>query len=376
MSSNLVLGIPVHLSGYLRMLRRSLGNFVAISRGRLAGESYVPEPKSAICIETSQRCNLACRFCAYPKRGAGPFMADEAFRNAVRQALDYGSDDIWLTPMLGEVFADPDWRAKFAVLESAPGVRRFSFFTNFIMPSPAAVRELGDFSKLASIHISIYGHATETFQSVTRRPQAQYDRLIANLEALADVLGDGGRAPDIHLGIRTVGGVNGANLPNTPLVQLLRRLSDTGRATLMVNTDYDNWGGTVTNADVDEIGTRLVDGRGIYMRGACQLLFCTPQISAEGDVRACACRDTDGSLTIGNINDRPLKEIHAWSNPTFRRIVEDQEAGLYSANCRSCSMYRSIYDGRSAAGDPRWPIVTLATAKIRLGASTGKDAPR
>jgi MoaA/NifB/PqqE/SkfB family radical SAM enzyme len=60
-------------------LSRSLGNFVAITKSRLAGKSYVPHPRKSIFIETSGRCNLACRFCAYAKITPGGFMTNEDF---------------------------------------------------------------------------------------------------------------------------------------------------------------------------------------------------------------------------------------------------------------------------------------------------------
>ncbi|MBM08581.1 MAG: hypothetical protein CMF69_03265 [Magnetovibrio sp.] len=348
---------------FLRMIRRSVGNFAAISRGRFLKRTYVPEPRSAISIETSQRCNLACRFCAYPKRGPGKFMTLATFQEAVQQALHYGSHEFWLTPMLGEIFADQKWSEKFRYLENELGVQKFGFFTNFILPSPGQILHLCDYKKLSSLHISIYGHDLNSFVAITRRPKAQYDRLINNLEALGDIISSNKFSCDIHFSMRTLGGISAATIPNTPLVVLLKKLKDMGNVTFIVSTDFDNWGGTVTEEDTKEIATGLIDGRGIYMFGACHLLFSTPQISANGDVRACACRDVDGSLTIGNIYSEPLREIHSWSNPVFRRIVDEQQSGQYGKNCRSCSMYRSVYDHRPAHNTPRWPIVSLVEAK-------------
>lgn len=353
--------------GSIKELRRSVGNLIAITRNRLANRTYVPAPRNAISIETSARCNLACKFCAYPKRGPGAFMDQPAFEDAVDQALDLGYREIWLTPMLGEVFADPRWREKFAYLERQPRLERFGFYTNFIMPAPADVADLSGFSKLTAIHISIYGHDAESFRRVATKPVAQFDRLMANLDALAKRLDDGPLGIDLNFSIRTFGAITWDNMPRTDLIGRLQALRERGAATIMLSKDFDNWGGSITKADVAELGTELTDGRGIYMRGACTVLFATPQIASDGSVRACACRDVDGSLTLGNLRDRPLAELHSWSNPKFRAIVEDQQAGVFLDNCRTCSMYRSIHDHRTAGPDGgQWPVVTLKEAIERM----------
>ena len=103
----------MHLPRTIKEWRRSLGNLLVIQKNRLMGRSFVPIPRSAISIETSARCNLACRFCAYPKRGPGNFMTMERFSNSVEQACENGISKFCLTPMLGEVFADPNWIEKF-----------------------------------------------------------------------------------------------------------------------------------------------------------------------------------------------------------------------------------------------------------------------
>ena len=85
-------------------------------------------------------------------------------------------------------------------------------------------------------------------------------------------------------------------------------------------------------------------------------------MTADGAVHACACRDADGSLTIGSLHQEPLANILSMSNPAYGQIIEFQQNGIYSTNYRSCSMYRSIYDQRPAGGDAQFKTIRLQKA--------------
>ena len=212
------------------------------------------------------------------------------------------------------------------------------------------------------MHISIYGHDRESFQQITRKPASQYDRLLANLSILEKTLAERVFPGGLHFSIRTLGGTKIRNLPETDVTRRLHRLAKRYGATIMIADSYDTWGGTVTPEDVREVGIKLTDGNGIYMHGACILLFSSPQVTADGAVHACACRDVDGSLTIGSLHQEPLANILSMSNPAYRQIIESQQNGIYSTNCRSCSMYRSIYDQRPAGGDAQLKTIRLHEA--------------
>ena len=331
------------------------------------GRSFVPIPRSAISIETSARCNLACRFCAYPKRGPGNFMTMERFSNSVEQACENGISEFWLTPMLGEVFADPNWIEKFQFLEDHERVGSFNFFTNFILPSPHQISKLSQFKKLSELHISVYGHDHESFKQISSKPCSQYDRLIKNLSALESMLPETPFPDGVHISIRTLNRMSFEQLPDSEMMLKIHALLTYPKVTGIVSLDYDSWAGHVSHEDVENLGIEITDGKRIYMHGACSVLFSMPQIAVDGSVRACACRDLDGSLTLGNLDVRPLTELYSWSNPKFREIVKTQQQGRFNDNCRSCSMYRSIYDHRSSGSDGRWPTVPLEGAIKMMG---------
>ncbi|HER27384.1 MAG TPA: hypothetical protein ENI69_09785, partial [Rhodospirillales bacterium] len=113
--------------------------------------------------------------------------------------------------------------------------------------------------------------------------------------------------------------------------------------------------------DVDPLGIQITRGELIYMHGACTKLFGEVQIAYDGRVRACACRDTGGSLIIGDMKKTPLAEILCLDNAAYRSIIDDQMAGKFLSNCRSCSSYRSVYDHRAA--DAGAAMITIEQAR-------------
>ena len=86
------------------------------------------------------------------------------------------------------------------------------------------------------------------------------------------------------------------------------------------------------------------------------------QIKADGQVHACACRDIDGSLVVGHLEQAKLKDILSFENAPYRDLIESQMRGQFNDNCRSCSSYRSVYDARPSAGDPNLSVMSYEDA--------------
>ncbi|MDD9878933.1 MAG: SPASM domain-containing protein [Magnetovibrio sp.] len=346
----------------LREIRRSIGNFLAINWNRLSGREFVPHPRRTIFVETSGRCNLACRFCAYPKSPPGALMDDEAFAEILDEVCAMGFSQIHPTPMLGDAFADPGLLRKFDAMEAEERVAAYSFYTNFILAREAQIRALPRYRKMNALYISIYGYDAETFTETTRKGARQFDKLVANLKVLEDLLEDWRPADGVHFNVRTKH--TGASIlaQGSELSDLMRRLSESGRATVTENVDYDTWGGMIDQSEVDPLGIQLTDGRNIYMRGACFKIFGEVQIKADGQVHACACRDVDGSLRLGDLRETPLAEILSSANPRYRALIEAQMRGEFSENCRSCSMYRSVYDHRPSDSGTLYDVLAFDEA--------------
>lgn len=294
-------------------------------------------------------------------------MTMELFNDIIAQTLDMGFYRVWLTPMLGDVFADPCALEKFDRLEQAGRLRQFGFFTNFILPRTKTIETLAKYRKLSTICISVYGHDSESFQLVTQKPKAQYDRLVRNLTLLARLAPEAIWQENLSFSFRTVGGVTLDTLPENELTRPILALREQIGTEVEVAEQYDSWGGTITDADIAPIGRQLTDGRWIYKYGVCRKALSSVQIRADGRVHACACRDVDGSLIIGDLGNDKLETILSLDNPRYRQIIESQNKGQFNANCTSCAAYDSIYDERAIAYERDRASMPLEQALARIG---------
>lgn len=333
---------------------RNQRNRVQIEVNRLRGREFVPNHARSLFIETSSLCNLTCRFCAYDKKVSPRVsMTDEFFSDCVEQAVDLDLVRYHLTPCTGDVFMDKGLFRKLEFLEAHPRVESYNFFTNFTIPSADEIEQLLQLSKLESMKVSVYGHDRDSFVAVTQSTEKVYERLVANLEALFARLSRVRFA--LSLGLRTTG--NGRIHGTSEVQRLLERFANAGIPVHMKHV-FNNWGGMITNADVQDLGIEVTDTRSTFKKGACTLLFTGVQVMATGIVNGCACRDVDATLRIGDLNHAPLATILSPRNPAYVELIQEQQAGNFRPICQGCDFYKSIYR-RTAAARKRGRFRTL-----------------
>ena len=352
--------MPARISPWTRFRRRFqyYRRHLKYRGERLLGREFVPR-HGVITIEPSGLCNLACRFCGYPKKEHGRVvMPDRAFNSHVQQAVDLGYARISLTSSSGDLFMDKGIRGKLEFLEFHPSITHYAFYTNFVLPNRETIEWLVGLRKLSLLMLSIYGHDENSFCAIAKRPRVSYDRLVANIEALADLAPRARGAIEIHP--RTYRSFTWTPAePERPgdsaLMKALRRLVGGGAKWVGNWESYDSWGGMVTQEDIGDLDLELADGKDVPRYGACKFLFDDPIIFADGVVNACACRGLDRSLAIGDLNKQTLRDVLSPDNPVYRAILDRHIRGDYPDTCKDCMTYRSIY--RHPRG---WPYISLA----------------
>lgn len=313
---------------------------VEIALNRLLGREFIPADLGAFNIETTSACNLKCRFCAYEKKQTAKVsMSNDTFAQVVEQALRLGFDRFHLTPCTGDVFMDRHVFEKLAFLDVHPEVKGYHFFSNLTIPTRDQLMRLMHLKKFDRMTISVYGHDEASFVAITKSSPRIYRRLIANLET---VLGHLDRWPfRVSIGHRS--SFNAVSADASDLMMLLERFR---RAGIPVNAShgmYNNWGGYITQEDVAGLDMQITPADDTVKAGACVKLFDSVQVMATGVVNACACRDVDATLAIGDVESKPLAEIISAGNAEYRKIIEEQQAGRFRPVCASCDFYRSIY---------------------------------
>ncbi len=308
------------------------------------GRQFIQRDRSLFHIETSSACNLKCRFCAYTKKSSAPVsMAYERFVDVVGQALELGYRRFELTPCTGDVFMDRTIWRKLEYLEQHPRIHSYEFFTNFTIPKPEAVHQLASLRKLRHLTISIYGHDAESFTKIAGGTPKLYTRLVTNLEALLAVLPQ--LSFELALALRTTRkGTRGAT---SDLLTVVERFRAADIEIWVAPGVYNNWGGYISQKDVEGLDMHVNSTESAYKFGACEKLFNSVQVTASGVVNACACRDVDATLKIGDVTTTPLADIMSPANPEYMAIIEEQQRGEFRPICRTCDFYKSIYHHRS-----------------------------
>lgn len=305
---------------------------------RLLKKTYIPEPTTHLYIEPTNLCNLKCKFCAYPKvtykKQALPM---SMFEKTINMATDYGFNNFGLTPITGEVFADKTIQEKFQFLESHPKVQSFSFYSNFIPASPEKIDLLLKLKKLARMSISLYGHDFKSFSLLTGGGRRQYDRLVKNIAYLFDQRKESNF--DLEIALRSTKDFDRENASSS-LWDVVEKFGDS--VSLTGITEYDNWGGLITEKDLVGIDVDLIS-KPVKKIGACALIFYKNQVHSDGKVNACACRDVTRSMEIGDLNTQTFFEIYSIKNKKLMGLIEAQQRGEFSQICHNCSFYRSIY---------------------------------
>jgi MoaA/NifB/PqqE/SkfB family radical SAM enzyme len=360
------------LAEYLRnlVIRAEIGV------NRALGRQFIQRDRTLFHIETSSACNLKCRFCAYTKKSSPTVsMGYEPFVDVVGQALDLGYRRFELTPCTGDVFMDRTIWRKLDFLEQHPQVDSYEFFTNFTVPKPDTVERLAALRKLRHLTVSLYGHDCESFVKIAGGTPKLYARLLANLEALLPIVP---RASfELALALRT--SRRRPRSPVTDLLAIVERFRGAGAEIWVAPGIYNNWGGYISQSDVEGLDMYINSTESAYKYGACEKLFNSVQVTASGVVNACACRDVDATLQIGDVTKTPLADIVSTENPRYMRIIEQQQRGEFAPICRSCDFYKSIYHHRSHYRREGIATMSLGEFKQQIAerrAAAREKAPR
>jgi radical SAM protein with 4Fe4S-binding SPASM domain len=289
-------------------------------------------------VEGTNICNARCVFCAYPQmERKKQTMSMESFARVVQQYLDMGGHHVSLTPIVGDPFVDKHVFERLDHLMALEQVRGISFYTNAILMSPEKSERLMRYASKLHVHVSWGGFDRETWNTImgVEKFEAARDAVLAFLATVERTQ----TKIRFTLALRC---------PDSNCVGELWEQLDAFRKRGLVEiagmSDYDSWAGKIEAQALEKVG--LAPRKMPYKRGACELLFTKPVILADGRVNACACRDVEAELIVGNVNDKPLKEI--WAGREITELIERHERGDYPDVCKRCTYFVSVYNSRKS----------------------------
>ena len=298
---------------------------------------------NTLVIEGTNICNARCAFCAYPQmKRPKATMSMELFRSAVDQYLELGGTDVDLTPIAGDPLMDKHLIERLDYLHAHPRKPRFHFYTNAILLTPRIREKLLGYDGRFRLFCSVSAFDREAFRQVMGVDK--FDEVAANLRGLIDEKSRLGSTIGVHVWARPArGGAAGAFWDH---LQDMRRR---GLMTMEVIPVFDNWGGLVSEQELERSGRPAVPAPAHH--GPCLRLLIGPVVLADGRVAACCCRDLEASLIIGDLKTRSLRDI--LSGPELKGYLARQARGDFPEVCRACTRYESVYPwlrGSSGSG--------------------------
>ncbi len=304
-------------------------------RSRL--EALRPLPRG-LHIEGTNICNAECVFCAYPQmERRKKVMPLEDFERVLDDYIAMGGQAVSLTPIVGDPFVDKFLFERLDLLHQRPQIRQIGFYTNAILMDRAKSERLMRYEDKLHVHVSWGGFDAPTWNRImgVKKFEAARDAVLAFLEIKAE------RASSIPftLALRCP-----PEACHGPLWDQLKQYESRGLVEIAALPDYDSWAGKIEDDALLSVG--LTPRKMPYKRGACELLFTKPVVLADGRVNACACRDVEAELIVGDIHEKPLSEI--WAGQPITDLIDAHERGDYPDVCQRCTYFVSVYNSRKA----------------------------
>ena len=301
-------------------------------------ENGLPLPQT-LHIEGTNICNAQCLFCAYTKmQRRKQTMPMEQFRRIVDEYLDLGGRRVSLTPIVGDPMVDPFLFERLDYLSSRAEVQSISFYTNAILMTPPVSARLVGYDEKLTVNVSWGGFKRLTYQRLmgVDRLDTVYENVAAFVEHKR----------------RSASGVGLVVAVRCPPSECVGRLWDSllafGHENLLGFTtvdEFDSWAGKVSAEQLLSAGLMPRDTP--YKKGACELLLSKPVVLADGLVNACACRDVEAELIIGNLKESSFAEL--WAGQHIKGLIERHESGDFPDVCRRCTYYVSVYNRRKSS---------------------------
>ncbi|MCP6757924.1 MAG: radical SAM protein [Fischerella sp. CENA71] len=287
-------------------------------------------------IEATNICNAKCTFCAYPKmERKKELMLMEEFRKIVDQYVNMGGKYVSLTPIVGDPFVDRYLFDRLDYLNQRSEIRGFYFYTNAILMKPEVSEKLLAYGEKLNIYVSWGGFDRETYKAIMGVDR--FDVVRHNIEAFVEAKLKLGSSTALTIALRC---------PSIKWHGELWEKFNQWKKEKIINIQfinaYDSWSGKVKDEKLKQVGLEPVIKP--YKRGACELLYMKPIILANSKVNACACRDVEAELIVGDLKESTLPEI--WAGNGIEELINRQESGDFPDVCKRCTWYVSVYNYR------------------------------
>lgn len=311
------------------------------NRNKVLDDLLAYELPRSLYFEGTNICNANCVFCGYSQMKRPKLtMNMEFFKDVINQYVAMGGRSVGFTPIVGDPLLDKFLFERIDYLNSFNQITNISFYTNAI----ALTKEKADWiinykgNALFYFNISFGGFDRETFKRImgVDRFDLVKENITYFLERMKKVINS---SLVVKIDFRC-----GEEGYDDTFFSLLRDAIRKGiiKHDTLGNT-FDTFGGYIKESDLEAAGLKL--NLGYPKIGPCDILFRKPLILADGRVNACAERDLETTLVIGDLKKQSLKEILC--SAERRKLIDRFYTRSLPPVCKDCTVYQSIYDKKS-----------------------------
>jgi hypothetical protein len=313
----------------------------ALNRNKIKKQvaKHAPLPRN-LYFEGTNVCNADCVFCPYTRMERKKItMPMELFKNIISQYVEMGGNSVGFTPIVGDPMADKFLLDRLEYLNSIPQIENVGFYTNAIALKPEKAKRLTEFKNLKiSLSISFGGHDRETFEKIMGVDKYHLvEKYVTNFLNILETHGH--EKLSVKLDFRCPDSSGSGSFGEKVAECVAKGLVSVSS----LEGNFDTFGGLMTQSDLDRADMGLVMGYGYPKFGPCEIPFTKPFVLADGRLNACAERDLEASLVIGDLNKERLEDL--LYGPKMKEFIDSfYKLDSLPKVCQECSVYQSIYN--------------------------------
>ncbi|MBF0541714.1 MAG: radical SAM protein [Nitrospirae bacterium] len=298
-----------------------------------------PLPRN-LYIEGTNICNSNCVFCAYDKlKRPKTIMPMELFIDIINQYVSIGGKAIGLTPIVGDPCMDRHLLERIHYVDSIKQIRNIGFYTNSIALDKDKVDGIFEVKDtIINLSVSFGGYDSDTFKTIMGVDK--FDTVRENINYLLDKIEN---QPNKNVVVKIDFRCPNEIANDTFFHRLNKFIDDKKIKHETLGGRVDSFGGLIDKETIEAAGLsyRFPSPK----LGPCDIVFRKPLVLADGRINACAERDLEASLIIGDTKEQSLKEI--FTGQKKKDFIQSFYEHKYPNVCKKCSVYQSIYDLRS-----------------------------
>jgi hypothetical protein len=197
---------------------------------------------------------------------------------------------------------------------------------------PELSKRLLDFGEKLRIYISFGGFDRETYK--TTFGVDKFEVVVPNIKALFEAKKKAGSTLGVQINLRTPKDNN-----KGPLWDEFLAAKREGLIEMTWMGAYDSWAGHIKEEELSAAG--LAARPMPVKKGPCHRLLTSPVVLADGRVNACACRDVEATLIIGDLKKESLAEV--LGGKALHDLVDAHARGDFPEVCRRCTYYDPVF---------------------------------